>query len=212
LYDTQTRLTRFGARDYDPESSRWTAKDPISFAGGDVNLYGYVIGDPVNLIDPFGHHLTPTHNRMIDDAFGKKMTQLQLSIVKSGSEMTDIPKFQDTAHAYMHGMSAPNQTAEDARRAFNKFLCDQLKKAWRSKSLNEALFHLSMGMHALMDSTAYNHSGFKAWDGEMYSLSGAKHGLEHVMEHGLPDLDSLPVQLIQDYWNGFLAGQYQYPY
>jgi uncharacterized protein RhaS with RHS repeats len=26
-------------------------KDPIGFAGGDANLYGYVLNDPVNLID-----------------------------------------------------------------------------------------------------------------------------------------------------------------
>jgi len=29
-------------------------KDPILFAGGDTNLYGYVLGDPVNGIDPEG--------------------------------------------------------------------------------------------------------------------------------------------------------------
>ena len=45
---------RFGARDYDPRVGRWTAKDPIRFAGGDANLYGYVLGDPVNLVDPSG--------------------------------------------------------------------------------------------------------------------------------------------------------------
>ncbi|MFU8832906.1 MAG: RHS repeat-associated core domain-containing protein, partial [Wenzhouxiangella sp.] len=54
LYDPDTGLVRFGARDYDPETGRWTAKDPIGFAGGDSNLYGYVLGDPVNLIDPTG--------------------------------------------------------------------------------------------------------------------------------------------------------------
>jgi hypothetical protein len=45
---------RFGARDYDPETGRWTAKDPIGFSGEDSNLYGYVVGDPINLIDPEG--------------------------------------------------------------------------------------------------------------------------------------------------------------
>ncbi len=30
LYDPQTGLVRFGARDYDPEVGRWTAKDPIN--------------------------------------------------------------------------------------------------------------------------------------------------------------------------------------
>ena len=51
LYDPDTQLTRFGARDYDAQTGRWTAKDPIRFAGGDTNLYGYVVNDPVN-IDP----------------------------------------------------------------------------------------------------------------------------------------------------------------
>jgi RHS repeat-associated protein len=54
LYDRQTRLVRFGARDYDPEVGRWTAKDPILFQGGDSNLYGYALADPINLRDPDG--------------------------------------------------------------------------------------------------------------------------------------------------------------
>lgn len=54
LYDRHTSLTRFGARDYDPSSGRWTAKDPIRFAAGDTNLYGYVWNDPINLTDPSG--------------------------------------------------------------------------------------------------------------------------------------------------------------
>jgi hypothetical protein len=44
----------FGARDYDPQSGRWTAKDWIRFAGGDTNLHGYVANDPVNFFDPNG--------------------------------------------------------------------------------------------------------------------------------------------------------------
>jgi RHS repeat-associated protein len=54
LHDRDTGLVRFGVRDYDPAIGRWTAKDPIDFAGGDVNLYGYVLNDPVNWIDPYG--------------------------------------------------------------------------------------------------------------------------------------------------------------
>jgi RHS repeat-associated protein len=54
LYDKDTGLVRFGKRDYDPDTGRWTAKDPIRFAGGDTDLYGYVQNDPVNGIDPWG--------------------------------------------------------------------------------------------------------------------------------------------------------------
>jgi len=54
LYDTDTKLTRFGYRDYDAKTGKWSAKDPIGFAGGDSNLYGYVLQDPVNFVDPEG--------------------------------------------------------------------------------------------------------------------------------------------------------------
>ncbi|NER82747.1 MAG: hypothetical protein F6K42_24965 [Leptolyngbya sp. SIO1D8] len=54
LYDIDTRLTRFGARDYDPETGRWTAMDPLLFNGGQPNLYVYANNDPVNRIDPSG--------------------------------------------------------------------------------------------------------------------------------------------------------------
>jgi RHS repeat-associated protein len=54
LYDRHTGLVRFGARDYDGEVGRWTAKDPIGFEGSDNNLYGYALNDTVNFIDPDG--------------------------------------------------------------------------------------------------------------------------------------------------------------
>ncbi|GBC59934.1 hypothetical protein DENIS_0876 [Desulfonema ishimotonii] len=54
LHDADTGLVRFGYRDYDPDTGRWTAKDPILFAGGDTDLYGYVLNDPVNWIDSDG--------------------------------------------------------------------------------------------------------------------------------------------------------------
>jgi RHS repeat-associated protein len=54
LYDAATALTRFGARDYDAQTGRWTAKDPILFRGGSPNLYVYVGSDPVNFGDADG--------------------------------------------------------------------------------------------------------------------------------------------------------------
>ena len=67
IYDHATRLTRFGARDYDAFTGRWTSKDPIRFAGGDSNLFAYVGGNPVNFTDPMGLRSTgwPWLDRML---------------------------------------------------------------------------------------------------------------------------------------------------
>ncbi|WP_457747909.1 RHS repeat domain-containing protein [Sulfurimonas sp.] len=54
LADRDTNLVHFGYREYDSYTGKWTAKDPIDFAGGDSNLYGYVLGDPVDLVDVEG--------------------------------------------------------------------------------------------------------------------------------------------------------------
>ena len=57
IWDRDTGLVHFGAREYDPATGRWLQKDPILFRGGDTNLYAYVGGDPVNLIDPSGTYV-----------------------------------------------------------------------------------------------------------------------------------------------------------
>lgn len=55
-FDFETGLVRFGARDYDAEVGRWTARDPILFIGGTSNLFEYAFNDSVNLIDPSGEN------------------------------------------------------------------------------------------------------------------------------------------------------------
>jgi RHS repeat-associated protein len=53
-YDSETGLYFYRARYYDPKAGRFITKDPISFAGGDVNLYAYVGNNSINWIDPYG--------------------------------------------------------------------------------------------------------------------------------------------------------------
>ena len=57
VHDRDTGLVRFGYRDYDSDTGRWTAKDPIFFTGGDTDLYGYCLNNPINLIDPTGEFI-----------------------------------------------------------------------------------------------------------------------------------------------------------
>ncbi|MEW8052519.1 MAG: RHS repeat-associated core domain-containing protein [Candidatus Thiodiazotropha sp.] len=54
IRDNSTGLIRFGARDYNPETGKWTSKDPIKFEGNDTNLYAYINGNPVNFTDQSG--------------------------------------------------------------------------------------------------------------------------------------------------------------
>src|SRR5712691_12025453 len=49
-----TGLYYYRARYYNPALQRFISEDPIEFAGGDVNLYGYVGNDPVNWGDSSG--------------------------------------------------------------------------------------------------------------------------------------------------------------
>ncbi|MCP4370071.1 MAG: RHS repeat-associated core domain-containing protein [Deltaproteobacteria bacterium] len=41
-------------RYYDPVSGRYLRADPIGLAGMDPNIYGYVLNNPVNWVDPLG--------------------------------------------------------------------------------------------------------------------------------------------------------------
>jgi RHS repeat-associated protein len=54
LEDTATGLVRFGFRDYDQDTGRWTARDPILYDGGQANLFAYAGNNPVNQRDPTG--------------------------------------------------------------------------------------------------------------------------------------------------------------
>ena len=54
LHDRDLGMVSFRFRDYVPDVGRFSAKDPIGYKGGDADLYGYCLDDPVNGVDPKG--------------------------------------------------------------------------------------------------------------------------------------------------------------
>jgi len=67
IRDTDTGLTKFGARWYDPVTGRWIEKEPLGFAGSD-NFYSYCDGDPINWIDPTGLYKTKSYDKAVEKA------------------------------------------------------------------------------------------------------------------------------------------------
>ncbi|CZF87032.1 RHS repeat-associated core domain-containing protein [Grimontia marina] len=51
--DFESGLVYFGYRFYSPYQQRWLNRDPLQEQGG-INLYKYIHGDPINLVDPNG--------------------------------------------------------------------------------------------------------------------------------------------------------------
>ncbi len=56
-YDAETGLYHTWFRSYDSTQGRWLSVDPLAGSGGNpqsLDRYAYVLGDPVNLVDPVG--------------------------------------------------------------------------------------------------------------------------------------------------------------
>jgi RHS repeat-associated protein len=93
MADSEHELIRFGSRDYQPSTGRWTAKDPILFGGG-LNLYEYVQNDPVNGTDRHGlsdfaawsayWKWTPQNQKVLNEIAGKNVKKLERQKLMKG--------------------------------------------------------------------------------------------------------------------------------
>ncbi len=85
-----TGLQHNRARYYSSSMGRFASQDPIGFAGGDTNLYGYGGGDPINYTDPTGLFWNP-----LDEV--KKAAGKGLEIVTSQQSANFWAGFGDMA-------------------------------------------------------------------------------------------------------------------
>ncbi|MBK8939709.1 MAG: RHS repeat-associated core domain-containing protein [Polyangiaceae bacterium] len=88
LYDPDTGLVRFGARDYDAETGRWTAKDPIGMGRASLNLFQYAWAAPQHFSDPEGRlpvlwpWVPPDASQLWDELFGEPVVERILDDVE----------------------------------------------------------------------------------------------------------------------------------
>jgi RHS repeat-associated protein len=172
LYDEQTKLTRFGARDYDAHVGRWTSKDPILFAGGQSNLYGYVENDPVNSNDINGLWGPKNHNLLLEHALKGVASESLINRLKAISKLFD-KRTQGIDEAYKHSMRSFYQDPYEAMAQSAIFINNMLKKA-KSQINNghckEGIESLGQALHTIMDSSSPLHvaNGIpKPWPSEL---------------------------------------------
>jgi uncharacterized protein RhaS with RHS repeats len=93
---------------------RWTAKDPIGFAGGDTDLYGYVLNNPNNIVDPWGlltpnWHFGITYVAARNSGYGiRNSFKLALGVVAEDRNSTDRRPSSANIHA-MAGELSPDR-------------------------------------------------------------------------------------------------------
>jgi RHS repeat-associated protein len=90
LRDGHTMFIRFGMRDYNASSGRWTTRDPIGLAGGAGNVYTYALNNPVGLNDPSGlspcRLSTPAGDFLVDQDIAQRAQNFLIAAVALGYE------------------------------------------------------------------------------------------------------------------------------
>jgi len=84
MHDRDTGFVRFGLRDYDPDTGTWTAKDPIGYVAGDVDLYSYAHNNPIKFIDPSGRRIEWGDQVLNNPLVRSNLKRLNQEIVNSG--------------------------------------------------------------------------------------------------------------------------------
>ena len=169
-------LYYYRARYYDPDNARFTQRDPIGLASGQVNPYAYVGNDPVNFTDPSGMLLYPWHVALsfqgmrnagfgIVDSASRGFGAANVDF-RSGSQGTDA------ASTAMHAMGGLVPGTRDGYLLPQVFqsIATGLVNAVNNKDYN-------LAQHIVVDWPAAGHGG-KTWVGGRGPL-------------GIPDTDHL---------------------
>ena len=134
--------------------------------------------------------------------------------MESGSAEADYLYNQGSSplDAAKHAMSTPQNSPEDARKLYCKYIKDQLNKfniqmanAKSTLAKKAAYAQLGKGLHAVMDSTSPAHRGFQVWAGD-----ASKHGpfVKHIHEHTIESKEQMGphIQETTDKMKNYIKG------
>lgn len=159
ISDQCIELLRFGARDYDPFTGRWTAKDPARFEGG-VNYFVYVENNVLNETDIFGLYDDVTH-------YGFTLqTGLRVGLCRKQAEAIAAAD-----RAFDYGVTGPWNAPELHFQQYEGFenrhvLYETAMFVARNPASDEQLF--GSLLHQFQDT--YAHEGYSPDIGHIYHL------------------------------------------
>ena len=105
--DEFTGLMYYRARWYDANLGRFISEDPIGFAGGDANLFGYVKNNPQNFVDATGLYPSLT----IDPAESQSNQFFKTNSSECGcnKKSDDVQKMKDIFDSSVYRMTTNGQ-------------------------------------------------------------------------------------------------------
>jgi RHS repeat-associated protein len=190
--DETTGLMYYRARFYDPQIGRFTSEDPIGFAGGDINLYGYVSNDPLIKRDSLGlwPSVSPfdTHQKSARRVLKGRLSEEEIEIVANTQRDWDEVS-QDEKWAFAHAMTMVNEKKVCARIRANQWVYYNITsaRAWAGMGYRkEAMYYLGRAVHAMQDSTSPAHANFQpAWKNSFWSnLDHSPHYVTELFDPG----------------------------
>lgn len=146
--DPLTSLLYYRARFYHPQLGRFTSEDPVGLKRGDINIYSYIGNNPISFSNPSGLWSPKAHREIILRAFKGCLSEAQMA------ELMDASDYMDGVvnggawmerYAHQHGMRAPDESIDHARRAASRFIGDEMRMAAQNRQAFDNQFPFLTG-------------------------------------------------------------------
>jgi hypothetical protein len=187
----------------------WSAQaEPVPYARLDnpqsLNLYAYVLNNPVTSVDPDGHWPTDVHDEIIDLAF-PGLSDHQRAVLKNASFWMDhCLTCQNASNSYQHFMRAPGQAPGAAKQQAEEFIKVKETQAKNDAGGNTShtqnigdpsLNNFGQALHTTADGTSPAHvdadGNPRVWPGIPVTGPELKQVQQHEQEEAHPTSQQL---------------------